>query len=229
MKVLAVECAATCVSCALQIDGKIVADRFANLKMTHSQTLMPMVCSMLEDNKTQFNEIDRYAVSAGPGSFTGVRIGISAIKGLAAPNNSKCIGVSSLLAMAYNYVDTDCIVCSVMDARCNQVYNALFKIRDGEVTRLCDDRALMCDELITELREKYSDEEIIIVGDGTYLFKSFATDNIVLSSEDRRYQTAKGVLLAARQTDAVSPEKLLPIYLRLPQAERELKAKLERK
>ena len=228
MKILAAECSATPVSCAISVDGKIVEHSFANLKITHSQTLLPMISEMLEKVNLKPSDIDCFAVSAGPGSFTGVRIGISAIKGLAAPKNAKCIGVSTLLAMAYNYIDTDCIVCSVMDARCNQVYNALFEINGGKISRLCEARALMCDELIAELKEKYTNKKIIIVGDGTYLFESFATDNIILSSEDCRYQTAKGVLMAARITDAVSPEKLLPIYLRLPQAERELKLKSER-
>jgi len=174
-------------------------------------------------------DIDCFAVSAGPGSFTGVRIGISAIKGLATPTNAKCVGVSTLLAMAYNYIDTDCIVCAVMDARCNQVYNALFQINGGVVTRLTPDRALMCDELILEIKEKYSDKKVIIVGDGTYLFHNAADNNIILSEEERRYQNAVGVILAAGDCEAaVTPDKLLPTYLRLPQAERELKLKQER-
>ncbi len=230
MKILAAECSATPVSCAIAVDGKIIEHSFANLKITHSQTLLPMISEMLQKANLKPSDIDCFAVSAGPGSFTGVRIGISAIKGLATPNNAKCVGVSTLLAMAYNYIDTDCIVCSVMDARCNQVYNALFEITGGVVTRLTDDRALMCDELISELKEKYSDKKVIIVGDGTYLFENAANNNIILSEEKRRYQNAVGVILAAGNCDnAVTPDKLLPTYLRLPQAERELKLKLERK
>lgn len=229
MKILAAECSATPVSCAISIDGSIVEHSFANLKITHSQTLLPMMVKMLKKANLKPDDIDCFAVSAGPGSFTGVRIGISAIKGLAAPKNTKCIGVSTLLAMAYNYIDTDCIICSVMDARCNQVYNALFEIQGGAVKRLTDDRALMCDELMAELREKYNGKKIIIVGDGAYLFADAVSDNIVLSHEERRYQTAVGVILAADCENAVTPDKLLPTYLRLPQAERELKAKQERK
>lgn len=229
MKILAAECSATPVSCAISVDGKIIEHSFANLKITHSQTLLPKIAQMLKKAGLKPADIDCFAVSAGPGSFTGVRIGISAIKGLATPTNAKCVGVSTLLAMAYNYIDTDCIVCAVMDARCNQVYNALFQINGGVVTRLTPDRALMCDELILEIKEKYSDKKVIIVGDGTYLFHNAADNNIILSEEERRYQNAVGVILAAGDCEAaVTPDKLLPTYLRLPQAERELKLKQER-
>lgn len=230
MKILAAECSATPVSCALAVDGKIIEHSFANLKITHSQTLLPMISDMLKKANLKPADIDCFAVSAGPGSFTGVRIGISAIKGLATPKNAKCVGVSTLHAMAYNYIDTDCVVCAVMDARCNQVYNALFEINGGVVTRLIDDRALMCDQLIAELTDKYKDKEVIIVGDGTYLFENTANDNIILATENRRYQNAAGVILASGNCEnATTPDKLLPTYLRLPQAERELKLKLERK
>ncbi len=230
MKILAAECSATPVSCAISLNGKIIEHSFANLKITHSQTLLPMISETLEKVNLKPADIDCFAVSAGPGSFTGVRIGISAIKGLATPKNTKCVGVSTLLAMAYNYIDTDCIVCSVMDARCNQVYNALFEINGGVVTRLTDDRALMCDELVAELNSKYSDKKVIIVGDGTYLFENAANGNVILATENRRYQNAAGVILAAGGCEnATNPDKLLPTYLRLPQAERELKLKLERK
>lgn len=229
MKILAAECSATAVSAAIAVDGKIVASDFSNQKITHSQTLLPMIADVLEKAKLKPHDIDLFAVSNGPGSFTGVRIGISAIKGLAAPNKAQCIGVSTLLSMAYNYIDTDCVVCSVMDARCNQVYNALFLIENGNITRLCNDRALLCEELISELNEKYHDKKIIIVGDGAKLFEDAANEHILISCEERRYQNAKGVILAANnEENFVSPEELLPTYLRLPQAERELKLKTER-
>lgn len=229
MKILAAECSATAVSAAIAVDGKIVASDFSNKKITHSQTLLPMIADVLEKAKLKSQDIDLFAVSNGPGSFTGVRIGISAIKGLAAPNKAQCIGVSTLLSMAYNYIDTDCVVCSVMDARCNQVYNALFLIENGSIIRLCKDRALLCEELISELNEKYHDKKIIIVGDGAKLFEDAANEHILISCEERRYQNAKGVILAANnEENFVSPEELLPTYLRLPQAERELKLKTER-
>ncbi len=229
MKILAAECSATAVSAAVAIDGKIVASDFSNQKITHSQTLLPMIADVLQKANLKPNDIDLFAVSAGPGSFTGVRIGIGAIKGLATPTKTKCVGVSTLLSMAYNYIDTDCVVCSVMDARCNQVYNALFLIENGKITRLCKDRALLCEELVSELNEKYRDKKIIMVGDGAKLFENAADEHILISCEERCYQNAKGVILAASNEESfVSPEELLPIYLRLPQAERELKLKTER-
>lgn len=227
MKILAAECSASSVSCAIEIDGKIAAHSFSNQKITHSQTLLPMISSVLKSANVTPKEIDAFAVSAGPGSFTGVRIGISAIKGMATPFNAKCFGVSTLEAIAYNYKDTDCIACAVMDARCNQVYNALFRISGGTVTRLTQDRAIMIDELLTDL-SSYN-EKIIIIGDGTHLFSNYITDNIILAEEDRRNQTAIGVIHAAKNYTPVTYGELLPTYLRLPQAERELKAKLERK
>ncbi len=230
MKILAAECSAKSASCAIMQDGKIIASDFIINSLTHSQTLMPMIKSMLNNTKTNIMDIDGFCISAGPGSFTGVRIGISAIKGMAAPCKTACVGVSTLEAIAYNYINTDCIVCAVMDARCSQVYNALFEIKNGTVLRLCDDRALMIQELSDELNTKYNDKKIIIVGDGTDVFSPFISgENIVLSAPDKRYQSAVGVALCAAKEfnsgNTIAPDKLLPIYLRLPQAERELKAK----
>lgn len=230
MKILAAECSAITASCAIMDDGKIIASSFTNERLTHSQTLLPMIKKMLDASAVDIKDIDGFCISSGPGSFTGVRIGISAIKGMAAPQKKPCVGVSTLLAMAYNYVDTDCIACCVMDARCSQVYNAMFCIKNGKITRLCDDRALLCEELAEEIKEKYADQKVIIVGDGTEVFDAFVSmPNVTVSKDERRFQSAVGVALAAKEAfdkgDTLSPESLLPIYLRLPQAERELKKK----
>lgn len=232
MKIMAVECSATPCSVAILEDGKVLASGFVNVKLTHSQTLMPMVEAMLKASLTDIGDIEGFAVSEGPGSFTGIRIGISAVKGMAAAKKLPCVGVSTLRAMAENYSDTDCIVCAVMDARCNQVYNALFDISGGNITRLCEDRALMCDELSEEI-EKLSlgGKPIIIVGDGTDVFYTFTKNfaNVSKACQSRRYQNAVGVGMAAAESflknETINPEKLLPVYLRLPQAERELKLK----
>lgn len=235
MKILALECSAGPVSAAVCEDGKILASSFANVKLTHSQTLMPMVESTLAAALCDIGDINGIAISSGPGSFTGIRIGISAAKGLAAPLNLPCAGVSTLLSMAYNYRDTDCTVCAVMDARCNQVYNALFDIRDGKISRLCGDRAILSEELAENLKKlsQIADKRVIIVGDGTEVFYPFVKDldGIYKSDEKNRYQNASSVALAAQDLfengHAVSPDRLLPVYLRLPQAERELKKKKE--
>ncbi len=235
MKILSMECSATPASVAIIEDGKILASSFVNVMLTHSQTLMPMVQNVLSSAKLDINSIDGLAIGNGPGSFTGVRIGISAIKGIAAPKNLPCVAVSTLRAMAENYIGTDCYVCAVMDARCNQVYNAIFEIKNNEVIRLCDDRALMCDELAEELKGNYlnTDKNIIITGDGTDIFFPFVEDlnNVRKASPHLRYQNAVSVGLVAtesfKKNEVLSADSLLPFYLRLPQAERELKAKQE--
>lgn len=236
MKILGLECSAGPASVAIIEDGKIIGSSFVNIKTTHSQTLMPMVASLLETTNTQLSSIDAIAIAAGPGSFTGIRIGISAVKGLAASSSIPCIAVSTLEAMAEAYVGQDCIVCTAMDARCNQVYNALFKIENGVITRLCEDRALMCSELCEELKTYAQNElPIIVTGDGAELFYNIAKDvaRISLSPISTRYQNAVGVCLAAQKAynnnQTLSPEQLLPVYLRLPQAERELKERNEKK
>ena len=233
MKILAVECSATPASVAILENDKLIASAYTNVKLTHSQTLMPMIEGALSSSKTDINEIDGFAISSGPGSFTGIRIGISAVKGLAAVKKTPCVAVSTLFAMAQNYSDTDCIVCSVMDARCNQLYNAIFDIENGEITRLCKDRALMCDELLEEIKNisQSSDKCVIIVGDGADIFYNAARDikNIKKAHPIRQYQNAVGVGYASldsfKKGETLSPNDLLPFYLRLPQAERELKAK----
>lgn len=235
MIVLGIDCTATPVSCALFEDGKIKGEYFLNLKTTHSQTLLPMIESMCGLAGIDISDVDAFAISNGPGSFTGVRIGISAVKGLALPLDKPCVPVSVLEAMAYNAFCEDSIVCSVMDARCNQVYNALFEVKNGDVERICDDRAILISELADDLEKLCKEnlvKSIIIVGDGANLvynnLKGFELP-IVLPFENVKWQRASSVCLLAEKKllkgETVSSEELLPLYLRLPQAERELRAK----
>ncbi len=231
MKILSIECSASPASCAIIDDGKIRASSFINAKLTHSQTLMSMIINTLDNSATKLSDIDRIAVAVGPGSFTGLRIGISAVKGLAAPTDIPCVPVSTLDGMAEAFCDRDCVVCVVMDARCNQFYNALFEIKDGVITRLCDDRALLGSELADELLKLSNDKNIIICGDGADLFYKSISEfkNITLAPEHLKWQTAVGIgSFAYKNADALSTlsaKSLLPVYLRLPQAERELKQK----
>ena len=235
MKILSLECTAGPASAAITEDGRVIASSFINVKLTHSQTLLPMAEGLFAAARLGLSDIDGIAVTAGPGSFTGVRIGISAAKGLAAARNLHCAGVSTLLSLAFNYRDTDCIVCAVMDARCSQVYNATFEISGGKITRLCEDRAVLCEELAENLKKvsQNGEKRVIIVGDGTEVFFPFAENipGVCKSSPERRYQNAVSASLAAeaifKNNLSVTPDKLLPVYLRLPQAERELKKKKE--
>lgn len=231
MKILAFDCSAAPASVAITENGKIIGSSFINVKLTHSQTLLPMADALLKATCLTMDDIGGICISQGPGSFTGVRIGISAVKGLATPKNLPCVGVSTLECIAQNFINTDCIVCSVMDARCNQVYNALFRIKDGKIKRLTPDRAIICSDLVKELRRKRSSTPIIIAGDGAALFYGFCGNlkNAVVAEERARYQNAVSVALSAEKQFAkgntLSADQLLPIYLRLPQAQRELNKK----
>ncbi len=225
MKTLAFECSAGAASCCVFDDERLLGNIFSNVPLTHSQTLMPMAENLLSALRLRFSDIDRLAVANGPGSFTGVRIGIAAVKGLAAARNIPCVPVSTLAAMAH-LIPYDGIVCAVMDARCNQVYNALFSVKDGVYTRLCPDRALMADELMAEIEAR--GERVTLVGDGAEMFKGkYASPLLYLPPEHLRFQNAVGVALAAVGEESVKYDELLPFYLRLPQAERELKKRKE--
>lgn len=228
MLILALDSSAAPASAALLEDGKILSEFYINTKQTHSQTLMPMVESVLKLTNKTLDDVTCMAVSAGPGSFTGVRIGVSCVKGLSMTRNIPCAGVSTLRAMAENARQLTGIVCAVMDARCGQVYNALFRAESGKLTRLCDDRALPIAELLEEC--KTFTEKIYLVGDGAELcYKTFAAIRAELLQPQLRFQRASGVAMAAQEMvengQTVTPDALMPIYLRLPQAERELKAK----
>ncbi len=231
MKLLCIDCSASPASAAVTEDGKVISSAFVNIKVTHSQTLMTLVEAVLDSAFLTLSDIDGFAVSAGPGSFTGIRIGISAIKGMAEPLNKPCYAVSTLRSMAENIYEENIIINAVMDARCEQYYNALFIRRGGELLRLCDDRAILHDQLKTEIDTLCNQYgcKFITVGDGADLFcqKSGATP----PDELRKYQNAASVGLSVffDKTEKTECEKLNPVYLRLPQAERELKRRKEDK
>ncbi len=231
MTILAIDSSAKAASVCIANEEKIIGEFFINTSLTHSQTLMPMTEQLLKNTEMTIDDVDAIAVNAGPGSFTGVRIGVAAAKGLAFPKNLPCVSVSTLESMAYNLLGTDCVVCAVMDARCSQVYNAMFRIKGETVERLTDDRALSLSDLLLEFKQ--TDERILIVGDGaeiTYDFLKNEASNAVLAPKNRRTQTASSVALAAFQKlfegKTQTAAELMPIYLRLPQAQRELNARL---
>ena len=233
MKILAIDTSATAASVCLAGEDKILGSFYTNTALTHSQTLVPMVEQVLKTTQTDVDELDCIAVNAGPGSFTGVRIGVAAAKGIAFKNNLPCVSVSTLESMAYNMLGSDCVVCAVMDARCSQVYNALFKISGDKVERLCEDRALALSELKPEL-EKIS-EKIILVGDGANLTAKYlenSLSNVFLAPVNNRIQNASSTAMAAIKSicenKTIMPAELMPTYLRLPQAQRELNKKLGR-
>lgn len=221
MKILAIDTSAVASSAAVYEDGKRLSEAFINVKLTHSQTMLPMCNSVLSAIGLTLDDIDAFAVSSGPGSFTGLRIGIAAIKGMALKDNKPCYSVSTLEALAYNLSSFNGTVCAVMDARCNQFYNALFKVSNGIVTRLCEDRAITADELYNELNG--IKDEIFIVGDGAELCVNnySGSSKLTLAPLPLRYASAYSVAAATENLAPISCDELIPIYLRLPQAERE--------
>lgn len=234
MKLLAIDSTAGPASAAIYEDGKILGEFFINTKLTHSVTLMTMCEALLKNTMTDIKEIDAFAVSAGPGSFTGVRIGVAAIKGMAQALSKPCVSVSALEAMAQNLKGTDCAICAVMDARCGQFYNALFESKNGKITRFTVDRALSSEDLAEEL-EQFSGR-VILTGDGSDVAFSLMSDRLPqleTAQEQLKYQRASGVCFVAahkyEQGQTVSASELMPVYLRLPQAQRELlqKQKME--
>ena len=232
--ILAVDTTATPVSCALVRDGRVLALNFAHTGLTHSQTLMPMVENMLCMAGVSVDQVDALAVNAGPGSFTGVRIGVSAVKGLAFAHNKPCISVSTLAAMAENIAAVPGgVICCVMDARCQQVYTALFEKNDaGDTARLSTDEAISIEELGDRLRAL--NKPVLLTGDGSDIcFRQLAGSVSLLyqAPPSARYQNAAATAVLAERLflagETLSAENLLPVYLRLPQAERELRRRQE--
>ena len=230
MKILALETSAKAVSVAVAEDGKVLASAYQNAGLTHSVTLMPLLDAMLKNAGLSLQEMDCITVANGPGSFTGLRIGVSAAKGLAWSLELPCCGVSTLAAMAQNLRTFDGLIVCAMDARRNQVYNALFEAKDGALTRLCPDRAIGLDELAEEL--KSCEKSKIVVGDGAELcYNGLLNRNIPcrIAPPALVMQNAVGVALTAcemaERGETVSARDLVPVYLRLSQAERERLAK----
>ena len=226
MLILAFETTAKAGSVALLEDGKLLAESYQNTGLTHSQTLMVMAEDMLKAAGKTMSAVDAVAVAEGPGSFTGVRIGVAAAKGLAWGGQIPCYGVSTLEAMALTLGAYQGYVCPVMDARRNQVYNALFSVDCGRVQRISEDRAIALSDLSQEL--KALDGPIFLVGDGSNLTFNTLKDTIpglVLPAEHRMHQRASGVALAAAAKIAAGETgdaaSMVPNYLRLSQAERE--------
>ena len=217
--ILGIDSSAITAGCALYDNGKVIAEQFLNTKHTHSQTLLPMVETMLKSAEVALADVDVIAVTAGPGSFTGLRIGIASVKGMAMGAGKRCIPISTLEAIAYNFVGVDGIICCAMDARCGQVYNALFKSENGVITRLCEDRAVKSADLYEELKKLNG--RIILAGDGAEILDKSTEHSFSLAPLPLRYQRGLGVCLAAEGKDSIDAAALMPSYLRLPQAERE--------
>ena len=226
MKILAIETSAKRVSAAVVENGVPLASAYQNMGLTHSRTLMPLVDGMLSAAGLRVQDMDLLAAANGPGSFTGLRIGVSALKGLAWALEKPCCGVSTLAAMARNLAHMEGLIICAMDARRNQVYNALFLAHDGVLTRQCPDRAIGLAELAEEIKNR--PEPKFVVGDGAGLCYNHLLEQDVpcrMAPPQLVMQNAVGVALAAEEMAAAgqvtTARDLVPVYLRLSQAERE--------
>ena len=224
MKILAVDSSAIVASAALCEDGKLLAEYTLNNKNTHSETLLPMIESLLSFFSLSVKDIDLFAVSAGPGSFTGVRIGVATVKGLAFSSEKACVGVSTLEALANNLRFHRGLICPVMNARRSQVYTALFRSDGESLVRLMPDSAMAISELDDILAE-YG-EEVVLVGDGYNVTESgFKNTTLRYLPERQRHQSAFSVAEVAlrkyREGSFCTDAELCVDYLRPSQAERE--------
>lgn len=229
MKILSMESSAISAGVCITDGDKVLASDFQNCSMTHSKTLLPMAEHVLSNCNMSVQDLDGFAVAVGPGSFTGIRIGVATIKGLAMAWGKPCVPVSTLEAMAWGLHGIEGNVCCVMDARAGQVYNALFKLDKGGIHRLCEDRAIKIDELAKNIGNSMQ----ILVGDGAelcYNKLSEVCSGIVLAPSHLRYPSGIGVAKVAQimfsNNLGVTAEALKEQYLRAPQAERELKTKV---
>lgn len=228
MKIFALDCASVSASVALTEDETLLGESFSNVKLTHSQTLLPMAQGLMENCRTCFSEVDVFAATVGPGSFTGVRIGVAALKGLADAAGKPCFGVSALEAAAYPFRTFDGIVCAVMDARCAQVYTALF----SGSTRLTEDSAMKITEL-ADLLAGYN-RPVLLTGDGAQKvlesLRGICSFPMTAASPQFCYPRASSAAYLAYEklqngAQTVPAKTLQPLYLRLPQAQRELNNK----
>ena len=222
MLILAFETSAKAASAALLRNGILLGESYQNTGLTHSQTLLVMAQDLLKQCGLTVGDVTHVAVAEGPGSFTGIRIGVAAAKGLSWGGELPLCGVSTLEAMAVGLGAYEGIVCPVMDARRSQVYNALFRAEGGKLTRIAPDRAISLEDLGKELAELPG--PVFLVGDGSYVANK-ALPGTVLPPEHRLHQRAAGVALVAAEKissgEICDGAALVPNYLRLSQAERE--------
>ncbi|MBE7026870.1 MAG: tRNA (adenosine(37)-N6)-threonylcarbamoyltransferase complex dimerization subunit type 1 TsaB [Ruminococcaceae bacterium] len=227
MKILALDASSGVASAALVCDDILVGEYTINHKKTHSQTLMPMISSLLEDCESKLSEIDAFAISVGPGSFTGLRIGIATAKGLAHASGKPIVGVSTLEAMAYNLPFCKDLIVPIMDARRDQVYGGAYHWEDDGLCTVCEPCAVSIDEILDIVKRE--NKKAVFIGDGILRFKEQIEcelgDMCEFAFANSNMQRASSVAVLAKKKieagEAVSCEKITPVYLRKSQAERE--------
>lgn len=229
MKILAIEASAVAASAAVTDGGVLLAEEFTQTALTHSVTLLPAVDSVMKKSGLSLSEIDLVAVTEGPGSFSGLRIGVTTAKTIAYAAGKKTVGVSTLSALAAALPFAEKVICPIMDARRDQVYNAMFRWRDGKLEALREPRAISAEELANDIRSM--GQEVIFIGDGVKRFKEYFVNGLGSLAH-----FAPAHLCASRAScvafmaesmaaEAKDPNELNPVYLRLSQAEREYNEK----
>lgn len=228
MKVLAIECTAKTVSVAIAQNGRLIGDSFYNVKLTHSETLLPLIFETLKNARLTLADIGAFAVTAGPGSFTGIRIGISVIKGLAFAENKPVYPFSSLTALALGNLGQNGTLFTLMDARASRYYAAAFEINGQSCSRIREDEILTQNELENILQTLYNKKQILLAGDGAALFleKAGQPFNAALVPPAFLLPRAAGMAVlcsASPPVPPISPDLLQPVYLIQSQAQRERK------
>lgn len=231
MKILAIDSSSLVATVAILDEEKILAEYTINHKKTHSQTLLPMLGEIVKMIELDMNEIDAIAISGGPGSFTGLRIGSATAKGLGLALDKPLIHVPTLDAMAYNFYNTDGIICPIMDARRNQVYTGLYEFANGELKKILEQTPMAIDELIDKLNS--INRKVTFLGDGVPVFREIVEEKAIfevdfapahLSRQRASSVGALGMVYYEKDNTQTAAEHA-PEYLRLSQAERELNEK----
>jgi len=223
MKILAVDTSSNVASVAIVDDDKLVCESVLNNKLTHSQTLMPMIDEVFKKSELNPSEIDLFAVADGPGSFTGLRIGVTTVKGLAHACNKPVCGVNTLEALSYNLPYCPYIISPIMDARREQVYNAFYKWEEGTLKEFVAPRAISLDECLDELSQ--IGEKVVFLGDGVPVFREKIVNRLndlaLFAPQYACAQRAACVAECAKNKKTINYDELAPVYLRKSQAERE--------
>ncbi len=227
MKILALDSTENTAAAAIADGETLICSTVINAGKSHSELLLPAIEALMKAASLNYSDIDLFACSSGPGSFTGVRIGVSTIKGLAFGYNKPCIGVSATEALSYNFININGIICPSMDARRSQLYNALFLSENGEIKRITPDRTIPAAALAEEL--KAYDRPIYLLGGGEHIIRTAASDNpfIQPTPEILKRQNGYSVALCAlnnyekcENKESLTDSALSPTYLRPSQAER---------
>ena len=228
MNIVAIDTSGPAASCAVLIDGEIVQSIAMNRGLTHSETIMPALDACMSAAGLSCDQVDCFATVAGPGSFTGVRIGVCAVKGLAHAWNRPCARIDALEALAMNFAGFDGLACPILDARRGQVYCAAFDMKNGMPVRVLEDAAIDLTEFLASLPK---DRRLVVLGDGLRVhaarIRETLTEALIAPANLRQLRADAACLLAeARPEEWMEARKLTPIYLRLPQAERERNQRL---